>query len=176
LAIRRDRRWHHAAPIAPGNPPGEETGKTRNVVSDTVACCAPCHRPHSHWARSVSTWHASHLLSVYAAPLKGTFSSATMLETIPLSSPEAARHEKASPCQLAPHKRSEDIFKISAGKSDDPDACAYQSCLKDVGNGAADQQFNSNTCHLLCPQERISILQQDIFSSQLSPVFNVDQT
>jgi len=60
------------------------------------------------------------------------------METIPLLSSEITRHEKKSTCQPTPHKGLKDILEIAAYKSDDPYAYTYQSCFKDVGNGAAD--------------------------------------
>jgi len=80
-----------------------------------------------------------------------------MLETMSLSSPETTWHEKTPPCQLTPYKRSKDIFKIAADKPCNPDAATHNRCLKDMGDGATDQQFNSNICHLFCPREGISI-------------------
>lgn len=86
-----------------------------------------------------------------------------------------ARHPKTVFPQPAGLQRGQHGIDIATGKSGHPDTGVDQRLFKGMGNGAAHQQFRSQTDNLLCPAKWIARSQRHMLPSYHLVAVDIDQ-
>lgn len=85
------------------------------------------------------------------------------------------RHPKAGFPQPAGLQCGQDGIDIATGKSGHSDTGVDQRLFKGMGNGAAHQQFRSQTGNLLCPTERVARSQRHMLLVHHFVTVDIDQ-